>query len=94
VSRTQRSIVVLVLNLGLVSAPSRVPAQELVSVVEAADYPAELAVAASVDGEVAAGDATARHLRRRLILSLVFSSLGRRVHRALGVSRFSSGSRC
>jgi Cu+-exporting ATPase len=56
-----------------VTAPARVSARELVSVVEAAGYSAD--VAAGLDAgtaEVAIDDATVRRLRRRLILALMF----------------------
>src|ERR1017187_1842433 len=58
-----------------VTAPARVSARELMSVVEAAGYSADVAVAAGLDAgtaEVAIDDATVRRLRRRLILALVF----------------------
>src|ERR1035437_5694088 len=58
-----------------VTAPARVSARELMSVVEAAGYSADVAVPAGLDAgtaEVAIDDATVRRLRRRLILALVF----------------------
>src|ERR1017187_9000614 len=58
-----------------VTAPARVSARELVSVVEAAGYSADVAVSVGLDAgtaEVAIDDATVRRLRRRLILALVF----------------------
>ena len=55
-----------------VTAPARVSALDLVRVVEAAGYTAELAAAEQADGGLAAEEATVRRLRRRLILALVF----------------------
>src|ERR1039457_3897433 len=59
----------------LVTASARVSARELMSVVEAAGYSADVAVSVGLDAgtaEVAIDDATVRRLRRRLILALVF----------------------
>ena len=55
-----------------VTAPAHVPASDLVAVVEAAGYTAELASPAEADAGVTADEATVRRLRRRLILALVF----------------------
>ena len=58
-----------------VTAPAHVSAADLVAVVEAAGYSAELAVpgqAGGRRGRLAADDAAVRRLRRRLILALVF----------------------
>ena len=55
-----------------VTAPAHVPASDLVAVVEAAGYTAELASPAGADAGADADEATVRRLRRRLILALVF----------------------
>jgi len=55
-----------------VTAPAQVSPQELVKVVEAAGYSAELARPEAADPSFAADGATVRRLRRRLILALVF----------------------
>jgi P-type Cu+ transporter len=58
-----------------VSAPPNLSARDLVGVVEAAGYTAEMAAPPGQDGEAdaaAADDAAVRRLRRRLILALVF----------------------
>jgi P-type Cu+ transporter len=55
-----------------VTASPRVSAQELVKVVEAAGYRAELARPEEPDTSFAADSATVKRLRRRLILALVF----------------------
>jgi Cu+-exporting ATPase len=55
-----------------VTAPAQVSPQELVKVVEAAGYSAELARPEAADTSFAADDAAVKRLRRRLILALVF----------------------
>jgi P-type Cu+ transporter len=55
-----------------VIAPAQVSARDLVGVVEAAGYSAELAAPAGADAGAAADEAAVRRLRRRLILALVF----------------------
>jgi P-type Cu+ transporter len=55
-----------------VTAPVQVCAPDLVRVVEAAGYTAELAVPEQPDQQIAADEDTVRRLRRRLILALVF----------------------
>ena len=55
-----------------VTAPARVSARDLIGVVEAAGYSAELAAPAGADAGAAADEAAVRRLRRRLILALVF----------------------
>jgi heavy metal translocating P-type ATPase len=55
-----------------VTVPPQVSPQELVKVVEAAGYSAELARPEAVDASLAADGATVKRLRRRLILALVF----------------------
>jgi Cu+-exporting ATPase len=55
-----------------VTAPAQVSPQELVKVVEAAGYSAELARPEAADTSFAADGATVKRLRRRLILALVF----------------------
>ena len=59
-----------------VIAPAHVAARDLVDVVEAAGYTAELAAPpgqdAAADATAAADDAAVRRLRRRLVLALVF----------------------
>jgi len=55
-----------------VTAPAQVFRQELVKVVEAAGYSAELARPEAADTSFAADSATVKRLRRRLILALVF----------------------
>ena len=55
-----------------VTAPPQVSRQELVKVVEAAGYSAELASPEAADTSFAADSATVKRLRRRLILALVF----------------------
>ena len=55
-----------------ITAPAPVSARELIGVVEAAGYSAELAVPASADAAFADDGAAVRRLRRRLILALVF----------------------
>ena len=55
-----------------ITAPAHVSASDLVAVVEAAGYSAELASPESADAGVTADEATVRRLRRRLILALVF----------------------
>jgi P-type Cu+ transporter len=55
-----------------VTAPAQVSPQQLVKVVEAAGYSAELARPEAADTSFAADDATVKRLRRRLILALVF----------------------
>jgi P-type Cu+ transporter len=55
-----------------VTAPAHVSAPELVQIVEAAGYTAELANPAVTDNNAAADDAAVRRLQRRLILALVF----------------------
>ncbi len=55
-----------------VTAPARISAADLVGVVEAAGYSAELAVPELRDDASAAADAAVRRLSRRLILALVF----------------------
>ncbi len=55
-----------------VTAPPQVSARELVQVVEAAGYSAELASPQAADTSFAADGATVRRLRRRLIVALVF----------------------
>jgi P-type Cu+ transporter len=55
-----------------VTAPAQVSRQELVKVVEAAGYSAELARPEAADTSFAADGATVKRLRRRLILALVF----------------------
>ena len=55
-----------------VTAPPQVSSQQLVKVVEAAGYSAELARPEAADTSFAADGATVKRLRRRLILALVF----------------------
>jgi len=55
-----------------VTAPPQVSPQELVKVVQAAGYSAELARPEAADTSFAADGATVKRLRRRLILALVF----------------------
>jgi heavy metal translocating P-type ATPase len=55
-----------------VTAPPQVSPQELVKVVQAAGYSAELARQEAADTSFAADGATVKRLRRRLILALVF----------------------
>ena len=55
-----------------ITAPAHVSASDLVAVVEAAGYSAELASPAEADAGATADEATVRRLRRRLILALVF----------------------
>ena len=55
-----------------VTAPAQVSPAELVKVVEAAGYSAELARPEAADTSFAADGATVKRLRRRLILALVF----------------------
>ncbi len=55
-----------------VTAPVQVCAPDLVRVVEAAGYTAELAVPEQRDQQIAADEDTVRRLRRRLILALAF----------------------
>ena len=55
-----------------VTAPAGVSAADLVGVVQAAGYSAELALPESRDDGTAAADAAVRRLSRRLILALVF----------------------
>jgi P-type Cu+ transporter len=55
-----------------VTAPARVSAQDLIGVVEAAGYSAELAAPAGADAGAEADETAVRRLRRRLILALVF----------------------
>ena len=55
-----------------ITAPAPVSARELIGVVEAAGYSAQLAVPASADAAFADDGAAVRRLRRRLILALVF----------------------
>ena len=55
-----------------ITAPPQVGARELIGVVEAAGYTAELAVPAGADAGAGADEITVRRLRRRLILALVF----------------------
>jgi Cu+-exporting ATPase len=55
-----------------VTAPPQVSPRELVKVVQAAGYSAELARPEAADASFAADGATVQHLRRRLILALVF----------------------
>ena len=55
-----------------ITAPAHVSASDLVAVVEATGYTAELASPAAADPGVTADEATVRRLRRRLILALVF----------------------
>jgi P-type Cu+ transporter len=55
-----------------VTAPAQVSARDLIGVVEAAGYSAELAAPAEADAGAAADEAAVRRLRRRLILALVF----------------------
>ncbi len=55
-----------------ITAPARVSASDLVAVVEAAGYSAELASPAEADAAITADEATVRRLRRRLIVALVF----------------------
>src|SRR5271170_4133012 len=55
-----------------VTAPAQVAPAELVKVVEAAGYSAELARPEAADTSFAADGATVKRLRRRLILALVF----------------------
>ena len=55
-----------------ITAPAHVSASDLVAVVEAAGYSAELASPAEADAAMTADEATVRRLRRRLILALVF----------------------
>jgi P-type Cu+ transporter len=55
-----------------VTAPAEVSARDLIGVVEAAGYSAELAAPAEADAGAAADEAAVRRLRRRLILALVF----------------------
>ena len=55
-----------------VTAPARVSARDLIGVVEAAGYSAELAAPAGADAGAVADEAAVRRLRRRLILALVF----------------------
>ena len=63
-------------NLGTerayISAPAQLCAQDLIGVVEAAGYTAELARPANPAGGAAAEEAAVRRLRRRLVLALVF----------------------
>src|ERR1700685_1854515 len=55
-----------------ITAPVRISAADLGGVVQAAGYPAELAVPELRDDGSAAADAAVRRLSRRLILALVF----------------------
>jgi P-type Cu+ transporter len=55
-----------------VNAPAEVTARDLIGVVQAAGYSAELAAPAEADAGAAADEAAVRRLRRRLILALVF----------------------
>jgi P-type Cu+ transporter len=55
-----------------VTAPAQVSAQDLIGVVEAAGYSAELAAPAGADAGAEADETAVRRLRRRLILALVF----------------------
>ena len=55
-----------------ITAPPQVGAGELIGVVEAAGYTAELAVPAGADAGAGADEITVQRLRRRLILALVF----------------------
>ena len=55
-----------------ITAPAHVAASNLVAVVEATGYTAELARPAEADAGLTADEATVRRLRRRLILALVF----------------------
>jgi P-type Cu+ transporter len=55
-----------------VTAPAQVSARDLIGVVEAAGYSAELAAPAGAGAGAAADEAAVRRLRRRLILALVF----------------------
>jgi P-type Cu+ transporter len=55
-----------------VTVPPQVSPQELVKVVQAAGYSAELARPEAADASFAADGATVKRLRRRLILALVF----------------------
>ena len=55
-----------------VSAPPDVSARDLIDVVEATGYTAELARSAEPDAGETADEAAVRRLRRRLILALVF----------------------
>jgi P-type Cu+ transporter len=55
-----------------VTAPVQVGAPDLVGVIEAAGYTAELAVPEQPDPRIATDEAAVRRLRRRLILALVF----------------------
>jgi P-type Cu+ transporter len=55
-----------------VTAPAHVSASDLVAVVEATGYSAELAGPAEADAAITADEAAVRRLRRRLILALVF----------------------
>ena len=55
-----------------VTAPAGVSARDLIGVVEAAGYSAELAAPAGADAGAVADEAAVRRLRRRLILALVF----------------------
>jgi P-type Cu+ transporter len=55
-----------------VTVPAQVSARDLIGVVEAAGYSAELAAPAEADAGAAADEAAVRRLRRRLILALVF----------------------
>jgi P-type Cu+ transporter len=55
-----------------VTGPARVSVRDLIGVVEAAGYSAEMAAPAEADAGAAADEAAVRRLRRRLILALVF----------------------
>jgi len=55
-----------------ITAPAQLSSQDLIGVVEAAGYTAELVRPAGLDNGAAAEEAAVRRLRRRLTLALVF----------------------
>ena len=69
-----------------IAAPAPVPARELINVIEAAGYSAELVAPASADAAFAEDGAAVRRLRRRLILALVFFVPLTDLYRAVAVS--------